>query len=158
MFRLIQLAFFSFFLSMTSAHAATCLDGFELTAIVVMENDIKQSVEAYSCRIESVDHIQTYEFYNKLRSSWKQERAAERAKRDEVYQRIYGDNWQDKIVEWEMITAKREGKLFKPGELACYDLRMEILEHTGNWKNLYDDAAEKAAGAVYDPLRCTPLL
>lgn len=157
--RLFNLALMTLLFSgITPVQATTCLDGFELTSIVVLENDIKQSVEAYACRIESADYVATYELYRELRQSWQAQRAMERARRDEVYKRIYGEAWQDRIVEWELLTAKREGKLFKPGEQACQALHTQIRRHLDDWQQLYDDAAKKAAGAVYDPLRCESLL
>lgn len=141
-------------LSSSASYAATCLNGFELTAIVVFENAIKQSVESYACRMAFPEHESTYHLYGELRQTWMSQKLKQDEIRDAVYQRIYGDNWQDKIDEWEQLTAVRESKLFKPEINGCYDLRMEILEHTYSWKSLFTDAARKAAGEVYDSLRC----
>ncbi len=135
--------------------AATCLNGFELAAIVVLENDIRQSVASYACRMVYPEHESTYDLYGQLRQRWARQHAKQRAIQDKVYWRIYDNEWRAKIAEWKRVTATREGRLFKPEMNACYDLRMEILEHSGSWKALFTDAARKAAGEAYDPLRCT---
>ena len=134
--------------------AETCLSGFELTAMVVFENDIKQSVESYACRMAHPEHELTYDLYKQLRQHWTQQRADQRIIRDRVYWRIYGNNWRDKIAEWERATAIREAGLFKPEMQACRDLRMKMLQYIDSWKSLFADAARKAAGKAYDPLRC----
>jgi len=135
--------------------AETCLDGFELTAIVVLENDIRQSVASYACHMVHPRHELTYELYDQLRQRWGRQRFKQRIIRDRVYRRIYSNEWRAKIDEWRRVIATNEGRLFKPEINACQDLRLEILKHIGSWKALFMDAARKAAGEAYDPLRCT---
>lgn len=135
--------------------AQTCLNGFELTAIVVLENDIRQSVASYACRMAHAEHGLTYDLYDRLRQRWARQRSEQRLIRERVYWRIYGNEWRDKVDEWQRATATREGRLFRPEMKACHDLRAEILKHTDSWEALFTDAAYKAAGEAYDPLRCT---
>ena len=78
----------------------SCLDGYELTAIVVLENDIRQSVEAFACRMTFPQDSSTYSLFNQLRDKWKAQINSQKLKRDEVYQRIYRDAWQQKVDDW----------------------------------------------------------
>lgn len=132
----------------------TCLNGYELTAIVVLETDIRQSVESYACRMALPDDSSTYNLYNQLRDKWSKQRAAQRKLRDEVYQRIYGDAWQTKVDEWMQSMAVTMGKEFKPTDISCQDLRIQLGAHAHDWQALYDTSAREAAAAKYDPLRC----
>jgi len=131
-----------------------CLDGFDLTAIVVIETDIKQSVEAYNCRMVFPEDASTYDLYNQLRGKWKPQRQKQKQRRDKVYQRIYGDAWQAKVEEWTQVTAVTEGKLFKATDISCQDLRKEMGAYSYDWQALYQDSAREAASARYDGLRC----
>ena len=131
-----------------------CLDGFELTAIVVLETDIRQSVEAFACRMAFPQDSSTYDLYSQLREKWKKQRSKQKSLRDEVYQRIYGDAWQQKVDSWTQKMALDYGKGFKPGDIACHDLRNEMGVHASDWELLYTSAAREAASVRYDPLRC----
>jgi hypothetical protein len=131
-----------------------CLDGFELTAIVVLETDIRQSVEAFACRMAFPKDSSTYDLYTQLREKWKQPRDEQRAMRDRVYQRIYGDAWQQKVDDWTQAMAVDYGKSFRPGDITCHDLRNEMGVHASDWETLYNSAAREAASARYDSLRC----
>lgn len=141
-------------------HAAeqqqTCLNGFDLTAIVVLETDIRQSVEAYACRMAFPQDSSTYKLYSQLRGKWTSQRASQKKLRDEVYARIYGDAWQDKVDDWRQTMALNYSKAFKPTDIACQGLRMEMVAQAHDWKTLYDASAREAASARYDPLRCEP--
>lgn len=132
----------------------TCLNGYELTAIVVLETDIKQSVESYACRMAFPQDTSTYDLYNQLRAKWKRERMKQKQMRDNVYRRIYGDAWQTKVDEWTQTMAVSQGQSFKPTDIACQDLRKEMGAHTHDWPALYRASAREAASAKYDPLRC----
>ena len=136
------------------AEGRDCLDGYELTAIVVLENDIKQSVEAYACRMAFPEDSSTYTVYSQLRGKWHKQRTAQRDKRDKVYQRIYGDIWQNKIDEWTQSMAVSSGQEFDPTDIACHDLRNELFAHIYDWDNVYKSAAREAASEKYDALRC----
>ncbi len=74
--------------------------------------------------------------------------------RDKVYQRIYGDAWQQKVDNWTQTMAVTYGNSFKPDDIACHDLRNEMGAHAADWERLYSSAAREAASAKYDPLRC----
>ena len=132
----------------------TCLDGYELTAIVVLETDIKQSVESYACRMAFPHDASTYDLYGQLRGKWKPERMKQKLMRDNVYQRIYGDVWQIKVDEWTQTTAVTQGQLFTPTQISCQDLRKEMGAHANDWPILYRASAREAASATYDSLRC----
>ena len=132
----------------------TCLNGFELTAIVVLETDIRQSVSAFACRMTFPEDPSTYDLYNQLRDKWKDKRSSEHAMRDSVYQRIYGDAWQGKVEDWTQTMAIAQSELFKPDDITCQDLRNEMGAQAHDWLLLYESAAREAAQAKYDPLRC----
>ena len=132
----------------------SCLNGYELTAIVVMETDIRQSVESYACRMALPGDTSTYDLYNQLRDKWSKQRTKQRKLRDEVYQRIYGDAWQTKVDEWRQSMAVTKSKAFRPSEISCQDLRNELGSHAHDWQTLYQASAREAASAKYDPLRC----
>lgn len=131
-----------------------CLDGFELTAIVVLENDIRQSVEAFACRVAFPQDSSTYSLFNQLREKWKKQRNEQKLKRDKVYQRIYGDAWQQKVDSWTQAMALAYSKDFTPSDIACHDLRNELGAHASDWNIIYNSAARAAANEQYDPLRC----
>lgn len=131
-----------------------CLNGYELTAIVVMETDVRQSVESYACRMAFPDDSSTYNLYNQLRDKWSKQRASQRKLRDEVYQRIYGDAWQAKVDEWMQSMAVSHSKAFKATDISCQDLRSELGAHAFDWQSLYQASAREAASEKYDPLRC----
>lgn len=140
------------------SHAAeqqqSCLDGFDLTAIVVLETDIRQSVQAYACRMTFPQDSSTYKLYNQLRDKWTSQRLKQKKRRDDVYQRIYADAWQDKVDGWRQTMAVNYSKDFEPTDIACQDLRMEMVAQAHDWKTLYNAAAREAASARYDSLRC----
>jgi len=142
------------FVSGAASAEETCLNGYDLTAIVVLETDIRQSVESYACRMAFPGDSSTYDLYGQLRDKWKSERMKQKQMRDDVYQRIYGDAWQTKVDEWTQSMAVTQGKLFKPTEIACQDLRKEMGEQVRDWLALYTASAREAAQAKYDPLRC----
>gem|GEM_PF-6239616 len=131
----------------------TCLNGYELTAIVVLETDIKHSVESYACRMAFPDDSSTYGLYNQLRDKWKTHRMKQREMRDNVYQRIYGDTWQAKVDAWTQMIAVSSGQSFKPTDIACHDLRKEMGRYAQDWPALYTASAREAASEKYDPLR-----
>lgn len=132
----------------------TCLNGYELTAIVVLETDIRQSVESYACRMVFPQDTSTYDLYGQLRGKWKRERMKQRQMRDNVYQRIYGDVWQTKVDEWTQSMAVTQGQSFKPTDIACQNLRKEMGAYAHDWPTLYRASAREAASAKYDSLRC----
>lgn len=131
-----------------------CLNGYELTAIVVLETDIKQSVEAFACRMAFPKDSSTYDLYNQLRGKWGKQRKNQKEMRDKVYQRIYGDAWQKKVEDWTQTMALTYSKEFSPTDITCQDLRNELGAHAFDWRNLYKSAAREAASEKYDPLRC----
>jgi hypothetical protein len=141
-------------LSHAQEEQPACLNGFDLTAIVVLENDIRQSVESYACRMAFPDDSSTYDLYNQLRDKWSRQRTSQRELRNQVYQRIYGDVWQEKVDSWRQSMAITYSDTFKPTDIACQDLRMELLTHAHDWKTLYKASAREAASAKYDALRC----
>ena len=132
----------------------TCLNGYELTAIVVLETDIKHSVESYACRMAFPDDSSTYDLYNQLRDKWKSHRMKQKKMRDKVYQRIYGDAWQAKVDAWTQMIAVSSGQSFKPTDIACHDLRKEMSRYAQDWPAFYTASAREAASEKYDPLRC----
>ena len=96
----------------------------------------------------------TYSLYNQLRAKWNKQRSAQRDKRDMVYQRIYGDSWEDKVIEWKQSMAVSFNQGFAATDINCHDLRNELLAHVSDWDNIYQSAAREAASPRYDPLRC----
>ena len=141
-------------MSFTPAHANTCLNGYELTAIVVLENNIRHSVESYACRMAFPEDSSTYALYGQLRDKWAQQMEEQRNMRDKVYQRIYGDEWQARVDNWQLSIPVTMSKQFKATDISCHDLRMEMMAHAHDWQTLYDAAAREAASERYDPLRC----
>ncbi len=145
-------------LSFPPARANTCLDGYELTAIVVLENNIRFSVESYACRMAFPGDSSTYALYSQLRDKWAQQLQEQRNMRDKVYQRIYGDEWQARVDNWQRSIPVSMSKQFKATDISCQDLRMEMVAQAHDWQKLYDAAAREAASVRYDPLRCqTPV-
>jgi len=154
MWRFSLLAIAGVLMSGTALAEETCLNGFELTAIVVLETDIKHSVESYACRMAFPDDSSTYNLYNQLRGKWKLQRMKQKEMRDKVYQRIYGDAWQARVDDWTQMMAVSSGQSFKPTDIACHDLRKEMGRYAHDWPALYTASAREAASEKYDPLRC----
>ena len=140
--------------SATKAGDKDCLNGFELTAIVVLETDIRQSVGAYACRMVFPADTSTYGLYNQIRDKWKQQRQVQKNMRDNIYQRIYGDKSEAKVSAWMLTTARAQGKQFKATDASCQSLRNEMGSHSQNWQTLFNASAREAAEEKYDPLRC----
>lgn len=134
--------------------AQTCLNGYELTAIVVLENDIRQAVSAYACQKIASLQSPTYDTYQKLREQWKDKRAKQTRLRDKTYQRIYGKDWQTKVDDWTARTAASQSSLFKVSAENCSRLQTALDEHLKSWEQIYNAAARQAASKPYDPLRC----
>ena len=143
--------------SIVQADARTCLNNAELAALVVLEIDIQQSVMAHACRTADPKQESIYQQYEKLRQSWQGWRAVQRARRDQVYQRIYGQQWQDKVASWEWATALHQADHFDPSPSNCQQLRTQMQAHQKSWKTIYQDAAHQVMQADYGALRCKPL-
>lgn len=145
-------------LTQTPENAAPpCLDGFDLTAIVVMETDIRQSVAALHCQMAFAERLDSYWQYRQLRDKWQQQRKQQKQKRDDVYRRIYGDSWQEKLQDWTISISKDAGSTFVADWVSCQELKRDLIAHTESWDFVYNTAAAEAAQEKYDPLRCEPV-
>jgi hypothetical protein len=139
------------------ATSDTCMNGYELTAIVVLETNIRHAVSAYACKISSADNQEIYDAYQAVKNKWQKQRTDQYIKRNKVYQRIYGDIWEEKVSEWTNAIAQNESEAFEPSAINCRILKDELERRLSDWDHIYNTAARQAAGPQFDPIRCEPL-
>ncbi|TNF91637.1 MAG: hypothetical protein EP297_15435 [Gammaproteobacteria bacterium] len=139
------------------ANSDTCMNGYELTAIVVLETNIRHAVSSYACNITLPNNKDVYDTYQAIKEKWEKQRTEQYILRNKVYQRIYGGVWQAKVDEWTNAIALNESKSFEPSSINCRILKDELEKRLADWNQIYNTAARQAAGPQFDPIRCEPI-